>query len=53
MFAGRRSFDEAMAVHGNPEAMDAFVSVVAGTLSPAGLFDPAHIGRVMSAAAAP
>jgi 2-polyprenyl-6-methoxyphenol hydroxylase-like FAD-dependent oxidoreductase len=41
------------AVHGNQEAMDAFVSVVAGTLSPAEFFDPAHIGRIMQAAGAP
>ena len=39
------------AVHGNPEAMDAFVSVVAGTVSPIEFFDPAHIGRIMAAAA--
>jgi flavin-dependent dehydrogenase len=38
------------AVHGNPEAMDGFVSMVAGTLSPAEFFDPANIGRIMSAA---
>ena len=39
------------AVYGNPEAMDAFVSVVAGTTSPVEFFDPEHIGRVMAAAA--
>jgi flavin-dependent dehydrogenase len=39
------------AVHGNPEAMDAFVSITAGTVSPVEFFDPDHIGRVMSAAA--
>jgi 2-polyprenyl-6-methoxyphenol hydroxylase-like FAD-dependent oxidoreductase len=36
------------AVHGNREAMDAFVSVVAGTVSPAEFFDPENIGRIMS-----
>ncbi|MEA3020309.1 MAG: hypothetical protein QOI47_1833 [Actinomycetota bacterium] len=41
------------AVHGNQEAMDAFVSITAGTLSPVDFFDPAHIGRIMAAAAAP
>jgi len=40
------------AVYGNPDAMDAFVSVVAGTVSPVEFFDPDHIGRIMSAAAA-
>ena len=35
------------AVHGNQEAMDAFVSITAGTLSPEAFFDPAHIGSLM------
>lgn len=39
------------AVYGSPEAMDAFVSVVAGTMSPVAFFDPDHIGRIMQAAA--
>ena len=39
------------AVHGNQEAMDAFVSVTAGTVSPVEFFDPENIGRIMSAAA--
>lgn len=39
------------AVHGNQEAMDAFVSVVAGTVSPVEFFDPEHVGRIMAAAA--
>jgi flavin-dependent dehydrogenase len=39
------------AVHGNQEAMDAFVSITAGTLSPAQFFDPANIGAIMGAAA--
>ena len=41
------------AVHGNQDAMDAFVSVVAGTMSPVDFFDPTHIGGIMAAAAAP
>ena len=40
------------AVHGNRDAMDAFVSITAGTVSPVEFFDPEHIGRVMSATAA-
>jgi len=39
------------AVHGNRDAMDSFVSVTAGTVSPVEFFDPEHIGRIMSAAA--
>jgi flavin-dependent dehydrogenase len=38
-------------VHGNQEAMDDFVSVVAGTVSPADFFDPQHIQQIMTAAA--
>jgi 2-polyprenyl-6-methoxyphenol hydroxylase-like FAD-dependent oxidoreductase len=38
------------AVHGNQEAMDAFVSITAGTVSPAEFFAPDHIGQVMAAA---
>lgn len=41
------------AVYGNQEAMDAFVSVNAGTVSPVEFFDPEHIGRIMAAAGAP
>jgi flavin-dependent dehydrogenase len=41
------------AVHRNPEAMDAFVSLVAGTVSPVEFFDPEHVGRIMSAANEP
>ena len=37
------------AVYGNQDAMDAFVSVVAGTVSPVEFFDPGHIGSIMSA----
>ncbi|MDQ1518606.1 MAG: hypothetical protein QOE80_4436 [Actinomycetota bacterium] len=40
------------AVHGNRDAMDAFASITAGTLSPAEFFAPDHVGRIMSAAAA-
>ena len=38
------------AVHGNQEAMDAFVSLTAGTVSPVAFFDPENIGRIFSAA---
>ena len=41
------------AVHGNTSAMDQFVSVVAGTVSPAEFFAPENIGRIMSAAGVP
>ena len=40
------------AVQGNQDAMDAFASVAAGTLSPGEFFSPEHIGQVMAAAAA-
>jgi 2-polyprenyl-6-methoxyphenol hydroxylase-like FAD-dependent oxidoreductase len=40
------------ALYGNQEATDAFVSVVAGSLSPVDFFAPAHIGAVMAAARA-
>jgi flavin-dependent dehydrogenase len=36
------------AIHGNQDAMDAFVSLVAGTISPVEFFDPANIGRMLS-----
>ena len=38
------------AIHGNREAMDAFVSVTAGTVSPVEFFDPENIGRLMAGA---
>jgi 2-polyprenyl-6-methoxyphenol hydroxylase-like FAD-dependent oxidoreductase len=41
------------AVHGNQEAMDGFVSITTGTVSPVAFFDPENIGRIMGAAAAP
>ena len=37
------------AVHGSTAAMDDFVSVVAGTLSPAEFFDPENIARIIGA----
>jgi flavin-dependent dehydrogenase len=40
------------AVHGNRDAMDSFVSLTAGTVSPVEFFNPEHIGRIMGAAAA-
>lgn len=39
------------AVHGNREAMDDFVSVTAGTVSPIEFFAPEHIGQIMSVVA--
>ena len=41
------------AIHGNQEAMDAFVSVQAATLAAPEFFDPANVGRIMSQAGAP
>ncbi len=41
------------AVHGNQEAMDGFVSVVAGTVSPVEFFSPDNIGQVTNAARRP
>jgi 2-polyprenyl-6-methoxyphenol hydroxylase-like FAD-dependent oxidoreductase len=41
------------AVHGNQEAMDGFVSVLAGTMSPVEFFSPDNIGRITQAAARP
>jgi flavin-dependent dehydrogenase len=38
------------AVHGNSAAMDAFVSVIAGTMSPVEFFAPDHIGAIMATA---
>jgi 2-polyprenyl-6-methoxyphenol hydroxylase-like FAD-dependent oxidoreductase len=40
------------AIHGNRDAMDSFVSITAGTVSPVEFFDPTNIGRLMSAAQA-
>jgi 2-polyprenyl-6-methoxyphenol hydroxylase-like FAD-dependent oxidoreductase len=38
------------AVHGNQDAMDAFVSLTAGTVSPVEFFDPENIARIMTEA---
>lgn len=38
------------AVHGNQDAMDDFVSLTAGTVSPVEFFDPVNIGRIFGAA---
>lgn len=38
-------------LHGNQAAMDAFVSVTTGALSPAEFFDPAYLGRLLAPAA--
>ncbi len=38
------------AVNGNQEAMDGFVSVMAGTLEPPAFFSPENIGRIMGQA---
>ncbi|HVE18954.1 MAG TPA: NAD(P)/FAD-dependent oxidoreductase [Ilumatobacteraceae bacterium] len=40
------------AVYGNQDAMDSFVSITAGTVSPIEFFDPQNIGQIMGAAAA-
>jgi flavin-dependent dehydrogenase len=39
------------AVHGNQAAMDAFVRMNAGTISPAQFFAPEHLGPIVAAAA--
>jgi hypothetical protein len=36
------------AMYGNQRAMDAFVSVVAGSLSPVDFFDPANLEAIMA-----
>jgi hypothetical protein len=38
------------AISGNRDAMDEFVSITAGTVSPVDFFDPQHIGEIMGAA---
>jgi hypothetical protein len=38
------------AVHGNQEAMDAFVRMNAGTISPAEFFAPGNVKTIMAAA---
>ena len=37
------------AIHGNQKAMDGFVQVNAGTISPAEFFSPENIGAIMAA----
>ena len=37
------------AISGNRDAMDEFVSITAGTVSPVDFFDPQHIGEIMGA----
>ena len=37
------------AIHGNQEAMDGFVSVVSGAVSPADFFSEENIGRILTA----
>jgi 2-polyprenyl-6-methoxyphenol hydroxylase-like FAD-dependent oxidoreductase len=41
------------AVHGNQEAMDDFVSITAGTVSPADFFDPTNVGRLLAGGPVP
>jgi hypothetical protein len=40
------------AIHGNQKAMDGFVQVNAGTISPTAFFSPENIGAIMAAARA-
>jgi hypothetical protein len=40
------------AIHGNQKAMDGFVQVNAGTISPAQFFSPENIGVIMAASGA-
>src|SRR5262249_12589380 len=40
------------AVHGNPDAMNAFIRVVSGVISPAEFFAPENVGRIFAAAQA-
>jgi flavin-dependent dehydrogenase len=39
-----------VAMYGNQDAMNMFVSITAGTVSPIEFFDPENLGRLMSAA---
>jgi flavin-dependent dehydrogenase len=39
------------AIHGNQEAMDGFVRVIAGVVSPAEFFSEENVGRILAAAA--
>jgi len=38
------------AVHGNQDAMNGFVRVIAGVISPADFFSPENVGRIFAAA---
>jgi flavin-dependent dehydrogenase len=38
-------------IQGNPDAMSAFISVIAGTLSPVEFFDPTHIQHLLAGTA--
>ena len=40
------------AIHGNRKAMDDFVRMNAGTISPAEFFSPQNVGAIMAAAQA-
>ena len=40
------------AVHGNRDAMDGFVRVISGVVSPAEFFAPDNVGRIFAAAGA-
>jgi hypothetical protein len=39
------------AIHGNQTAMDSFIQVVSGVVSPADFFAPENVGRIFAAAA--
>ena len=41
------------AIYGNQRAMDGFVQMNAGTISPAEFFSPDNVGRIMTASRAP
>jgi flavin-dependent dehydrogenase len=41
------------AIQGNPDAMSAFVSIIAGTLSPVEFFDPTHIQSLLTGTGPP
>ncbi len=41
------------AIHGDQDAMDSFVSLVAGTVSPLDFFSPANVERLLAGAAVP
>ncbi|MGE5362326.1 MAG: NAD(P)/FAD-dependent oxidoreductase, partial [Bacteroidales bacterium] len=41
------------AVHGNQDAMDGFVRIIAGVVQPTDFFSPGNVGRIMAAAQGP